>query len=112
MLKVISRMILYYLEDVVMVSLGDVFLRMSFEVSFGIVMDQLWGHFSVERTTSKVLQSGFYWPTLFKDARGFIKKCDKKGRKYFKEMPLNSILEVDIFYVWGIDFIGSFPSSF
>ena len=33
------------------------------------------GHFSVARTASKVLQSGFYWPTLFKDARGFIEKC-------------------------------------
>lgn len=26
-------------------------------------------------------------------------------------MPLNSILEVKIFYVWGIDFMGQFPSS-
>ena len=28
------------------------------------------------------------------------------------EMPLQGILIVQIFYVWGIDFIGSFPSSF
>ena len=27
-------------------------------------------------------------------------------------MPLKNILEVEIFYVWGIDFIGSFPASF
>jgi len=27
------------------------------------------------------------------------------------EMPLNFILEVEIFDVWGIDFIGPFPSS-
>jgi len=27
-------------------------------------------------------------------------------------MPLNPINGVDIFYVWGIDFMGSFPSSF
>jgi len=26
-------------------------------------------------------------------------------------MPLNYILEVEIFDVWGIDFIGHFPSS-
>ena len=26
-------------------------------------------------------------------------------------MPLNPILEVEIFDVWGIDFIGSFSSS-
>ena len=27
-------------------------------------------------------------------------------------MPLNPILEVEIFDVWGIDFMGPFPSSF
>jgi len=27
------------------------------------------------------------------------------------EMPLNFILEVEIFDVWGIDFMGPFPSS-
>ena len=27
-------------------------------------------------------------------------------------MPLNSILIVDLFDVWGIDFIGPFPSFF
>ena len=27
-------------------------------------------------------------------------------------MPLNNILEVEIFYVWGVDFLGQFPSSF
>ena len=25
------------------------------------------GHFTGERTTHKILQSGFYWPTIFKD---------------------------------------------
>ena len=27
-------------------------------------------------------------------------------------MPLNPILEVEIFDVWGIDFMGHFPNSF
>ena len=27
-------------------------------------------------------------------------------------MPLNSILEVELFDVWGIDFMGPFPSSY
>jgi len=74
------------------------------------------GHFSVARTAFKVLQNGFYWPTLFKDARGFIEKCDRCQRvgniSKRNEMPLNNILEVEIFYVWGIDFMGPFPSSF
>ena len=28
------------------------------------------------------------------------------------EMPMQGILVVKIFYVWGIDFMGPFPSSF
>ena len=30
------------------------------------------GHFGGNRTTTKVLQSGFYCPTLFKDAHQFV----------------------------------------
>ena len=29
------------------------------------------GHFAVRRTTDKILQSNFYWPTIFKDAHRF-----------------------------------------
>jgi len=28
------------------------------------------------------------------------------------EMPLNNILEVELFDVWGIDFMGPFPPSY
>ena len=35
------------------------------------------GHFGGQRTAAKVLQSGFYWPTLFKDAHYFVSRCDK-----------------------------------
>nr|XP_009589739.1 uncharacterized protein LOC104087052 [Nicotiana tomentosiformis] len=67
------------------------------------------------RTTAKVLQSGFFWPTLFKDAHAFVKKCDQCQRTGTitkrHEIPLNNILEVEIFYVWGIDFMGPFPLS-
>ena len=60
-------------------------------------------HFSGQRTTAKVLQSGFYWPTLFKDAHSFVKTCDicqRTGNISRKnEMPLNSILEVELFDV-------------
>ena len=72
-------------------------------------------HFNGQRTTAKVLQVGFYWPTLFKDAHLFVKTCDRcqKTRNISSEneMPLNSILEVELFDVWGIDFMGPFPSS-
>ena len=32
------------------------------------------------RIAHKVLQSGFYWPTLFKDARKFVLSCDECQR--------------------------------
>lgn len=35
------------------------------------------GNISGDRTTTKVIQSGLYWPTLFKDAHCIVKKCDR-----------------------------------
>lgn len=74
------------------------------------------GHFGSSKTAAKVLQSGFYWPSLFKDAHEFVKHCDQCQRtgtiSKRHEMPLNSILEVELFDVWGIDFMGPFPSSY
>ncbi|KAK9042680.1 hypothetical protein V6N11_017746 [Hibiscus sabdariffa] len=73
------------------------------------------GHFGGNRTTAKILQSGFYWPTLFKDGHAFAKACDRCQRtgniSRRNEMPLQNILEVELFDVWGIDFMGPFPSS-
>ncbi|XP_062075775.1 uncharacterized protein LOC133779893 [Humulus lupulus] len=74
------------------------------------------GHFGATRTATKVLQCGFFWPTLFKDANTFVKYCDRCQRtgniSRRDEMPLNVILEVELFGVWGIDFMGPFPSSY
>ncbi|CAL9000991.1 unnamed protein product [Prunus brigantina] len=74
------------------------------------------GHFGAKKTALKVLQSGFFWPTLFKDAFDFCSKCDRCRKmgsiSRRNEMPLNNILVVELFDVWGIDFMGPFPSSF
>ncbi|KAM1160977.1 hypothetical protein ACFX2H_000138 [Malus domestica] len=73
------------------------------------------GHFGTQRTALKVLQCGFYWPSIFKDARTFCLTCDKCQRtgniSARDQMPQVSILNVEIFDVWGIDFMGPFPSS-
>ncbi|KAM2867848.1 hypothetical protein COP2_023719 [Malus domestica] len=74
------------------------------------------GHFGTQRTSLKVLQCGFYWSSIFKDARTFCLTCDKCQRMgnigARDQMPQVSILNVEIFYVWGIDFMGPFPSSY
>ncbi|CAN6679406.1 unnamed protein product [Malus baccata var. baccata] len=74
------------------------------------------GHFGTQRTALKVLQCGFYWPSIFKDAKTFCLTCDKcqrmGGISARDQMPQVSILNVEIFDVWGIDFMGPFPSSY
>ncbi|KAM1302527.1 hypothetical protein ACFX2H_013448 [Malus domestica] len=73
------------------------------------------GHFGTQRTALKVLECGFYWPTIFRDARTFFLTCDRCQRmgniSAKDQMPQNPILSVEIFDVWGIDFMGPFPSS-
>ncbi|XP_019085407.1 PREDICTED: uncharacterized protein LOC109126351 [Camelina sativa] len=39
------------------------------------------GHFATFKTVSKVLQAGFWWPTMFKDANEFVSRCDACQRK-------------------------------
>ena len=42
------------------------------------------GHFGGQRTIEKVLQAGFYYPTLFKDAQSFVKLAiNAKERETF-----------------------------
>ncbi|CAN6678271.1 unnamed protein product [Malus baccata var. baccata] len=74
------------------------------------------GHFGTQRTTLKVLESGFYWPTLFKDAKRFCITCDRCQRTGTiganDQMPQTPIFNVEIFDVWGMDFMGPFPPSY
>jgi hypothetical protein len=34
------------------------------------------GHFSGQLTGQKILMAGYFWPTLFKDAHDYVRKCD------------------------------------
>ncbi|XP_074282735.1 uncharacterized protein LOC141607277 [Silene latifolia] len=34
------------------------------------------GHLATSRTIAKILQGGFYWPSMFKDIHYFVKSCD------------------------------------
>ena len=74
------------------------------------------GHFRGNRTAAKLLQSEFYWPRLFKDAHVFVSTCDRCQRmgniSRRDEGLLKGILEVELFDVWRIDFMGPFLSSY
>nr|GFA15694.1 reverse transcriptase domain-containing protein [Tanacetum cinerariifolium] len=73
------------------------------------------GHYEANYTAKKVFDSGFYWPSIYKDAFELMKRCDscqRQGKVSQKdEMPQNFIQICEIFDVWGIDFMGPFPSS-
>ncbi|GJX31003.1 reverse transcriptase domain-containing protein [Tanacetum coccineum] len=73
------------------------------------------GHYGANLTARKVFDAGFFWPTIYKDAHELAKNCDSCQRQgkisQRNEMPQNSIQVCKIFDVWGIDFMGPFPSS-
>nr|GEW00104.1 reverse transcriptase domain-containing protein [Tanacetum cinerariifolium] len=73
------------------------------------------GHHGPNYTAKKVFDFGFYWSIIYCDAHDLVKSCD-----YFQhhgkisqrdEMPQNAIQVCEIFDVWGIEFMGPFPSS-
>ncbi|GJR97170.1 reverse transcriptase domain-containing protein [Tanacetum coccineum] len=73
------------------------------------------GHHSANLTARKVFDAGFFWPTIYRDAHTMIKSydtCQRQGKiSQQDEMPQNAIQVCEIFDVWGIDFMGPFPSS-
>ncbi|GKA66381.1 reverse transcriptase domain-containing protein [Tanacetum coccineum] len=73
------------------------------------------GHYGPKVTSKKVLDSGFYWQTIIKEAHTLVqlcKACQKMGNisKHY-EMTLTNIQVCEIFDIWGIDFMGPFPKS-
>ncbi|GKC62429.1 reverse transcriptase domain-containing protein [Tanacetum coccineum] len=54
------------------------------------------GHYRPNITAKKVIDSGFYWPTIIKEAHTLVR--------------LYQVCE--IFDIWGIDFMGPFPKSY
>lgn len=64
------------------------------------------GYASIDKSVSKILQVGLFWPSLFKDVYAFIKMCDQcqhtRNISKRNEMPLKNILEVNIFDFWGM----------
>jgi hypothetical protein len=68
------------------------------------------GHFADKRTTHKILRMGYYWPSIFKDAKKYVKACDSCQRvgqpNHRDEMPLNPQVVLEPFDRWALDFIG------
>ncbi|GKB03781.1 reverse transcriptase domain-containing protein [Tanacetum coccineum] len=73
------------------------------------------GHYGANITARKIFESGFYWPTIFRDAAWYICDCDACQRagniSSRNQMPLTNIIVSEVFDIWGIDFMRRFPSS-
>ena len=61
------------------------------------------GHYGAFRTHTKIWQSGFFWPTMYADAKEFIRRCkycQKHGGITARDaMPLTYNLQVELFDV-------------
>jgi hypothetical protein len=73
------------------------------------------GHYGAFCTNATVWQCGFYWPTMYDDSKSFVRcciQCQKHENINTRDsMPLTLNLKIDIFDVWGIDFMGPFSNS-
>jgi hypothetical protein len=73
------------------------------------------GHHSHFQTQEKVWSSGFYWPEMHEDTKRYVASCPECQRTWNisqrNSMPLKYILQIDLFDVWGIDFMGPFKNS-
>nr|GEV90259.1 putative nucleotidyltransferase, ribonuclease H [Tanacetum cinerariifolium] len=94
---------------------GNFIIKEAFDILNACHSGPTGGHYGANYTAKKVFDSGFYWATIYKDAFELVKRCDSCQRQckiwQKDEMPHNSIQICKIFDVWGIDFIGPFPSS-
>eukprot|EP00253_Pinus_taeda_P018247 PITA_18247 len=74
------------------------------------------GHFRADTTAHKVIHVGYYWPTLFRDAHEYVRKCrncqTSSGRQRKSTFPLQSVNIEQPFEQWGLDIIGEItPNS-
>ncbi|GJT15594.1 reverse transcriptase domain-containing protein [Tanacetum coccineum] len=74
------------------------------------------GHYGANYTAKKIFDSGFYLPTIYKDAHNFVTQCDicqRQGKiSQRDEMPQTYPEFAKSIDIWGIEFYGGpFQSS-
>jgi hypothetical protein len=74
------------------------------------------GHCSHFRTQEKVWFSGFYWPEMHEDTKRYVASCPECQRtgnnSQRNSMPLKYNLQINLFDLWGIDFMGPFKNAY
>jgi hypothetical protein len=73
------------------------------------------GNYSHFRTQAKVWSSRFYWPEMHEDTKRYVASCPECQRTgnipQRNSIPLKYNLQIDLFNVCGIDFMGPFKNS-
>jgi hypothetical protein len=68
------------------------------------------GHFATEMMQKKILDVGYWWPTMYKDVHEYYKSCDAcqriKGLAIQSLAKLVTSLPKEPFMKWGLDFVG------
>ena len=72
-------------------------------------------HSGARSLVYKLIQAGYYWPTMIKDAQTYVKACDKCQRfSNLIKQPSEELTPITApwpFAQWELDIIGPFPSS-
>lgn len=73
------------------------------------------GHYATHNTVTKILNAGFWWPTMYKDTHDYIQRCDSYQRTRrpisTTRWPLVPIMPLAPFEKWGINFVGPIQSA-
>ncbi|GJT60139.1 reverse transcriptase domain-containing protein [Tanacetum coccineum] len=72
-------------------------------------------HMKPRSVVAKAIRQGYYWPTMHRDAREEIRKCDScQIHAPVPKMPktlMTSIMAPWPFYQWGMDVLGPLPEA-
>nr|GEV90286.1 reverse transcriptase domain-containing protein [Tanacetum cinerariifolium] len=72
-------------------------------------------HVGLQSAVAKAIRLGYYWPTMHRDARDMIRKCNNCQIHRLitrnPQQPLTPITAPWPFYKWGIDIAGPFPEG-
>jgi transposase InsO family protein len=74
------------------------------------------GTHAMPRTVAiRIMHLGYYWPTMYADAEGEVRKCEGcQIHAPVQRTPKNNLSPVTSpwpFYKWGIDIVGPFPEA-
>ncbi|GKB51089.1 reverse transcriptase domain-containing protein [Tanacetum coccineum] len=71
-------------------------------------------NYGTRSVVANIIRQGYYWPTMHRDARNEIQKCDSCQIQPVPKLPKNlmtSIMDLWPFYQWGIDILGPLSES-